>query len=158
MVDRLPCEKPPCLSIFLRFQSTTPSLRDTPPVQEGNRVGASERLFSENLTALPFAGERARERGAIASATPPLCPSRGARGRLFKRRSTLNTHEKLLFSDSSPLRLPDSFFSSIRPPHKRSEQPTSPAPSVPSGSACVWRSARRRGRGTCPRPVWKHPP
>ncbi len=37
---------------FRRFQSTTPSLRDTPPVQEGNRVGASERSFSENLTAL----------------------------------------------------------------------------------------------------------
>ena len=41
---------------FRRFQSTTPSLRDTPPVQEGNRVGASERSFSENLTALPIEG------------------------------------------------------------------------------------------------------
>ena len=43
--------------VFIRrFQSTTPSLRDTPPVQEGNRVDASERSFSENLTALPVLG------------------------------------------------------------------------------------------------------
>ena len=38
------------------LSSLRPGGSNSPPVQEGNRVGASERSFSENLTALPIEG------------------------------------------------------------------------------------------------------